>query len=149
VLESYVTKRRDRKATLKFLKKTMKRYGPPEIVVTDKLRSYGAAMKIIGNVDRQETGRWLNNRAENSHLFSDDENRRCCASDERRHCRNSSPSTLRSTIISTRNVTFIHVLISSSTATLLSPSGVNSLRHKRNLHVLAETGSHSSDSTAK
>jgi len=68
VLESYVTKRRDRKATLKFLKKTMKRYGPPEIVVTDKLRSYGAAMKIIGNVDRQETGRWLNNRAETSHL---------------------------------------------------------------------------------
>jgi putative transposase len=32
------------------------------------VRSYGAAMKIIGNADRQETGRWLNNRAENSHL---------------------------------------------------------------------------------
>jgi hypothetical protein len=31
------------------------------------LRSYGAAMKVIGNADRQETGRWLNNRAENSH----------------------------------------------------------------------------------
>jgi len=36
--------------------------------VTDLLRSYGAAMKVIGNVDKQETGRWLNNRAENSHL---------------------------------------------------------------------------------
>jgi putative transposase len=36
--------------------------------VTDKLRSYGAAMKVIGNASRQETGRWLNNRAENSHL---------------------------------------------------------------------------------
>ena len=68
VLESYVTKRRDRKAALKFLKKAMKRYGQPEVVVTDKLRSYGAAMKVIGNVDRQETGRWVNNRAENSHL---------------------------------------------------------------------------------
>jgi putative transposase len=68
VLESYVTKRRDRKAALKFLKKTMKRYGNPQILVTDKLRSYGAAMKDIGNVDRRETGRWLNNRAENSHL---------------------------------------------------------------------------------
>ena len=44
-LESYVTKRRDRKAALKFLKKAMKRYGGPEAVVTDKLRSYGAAMK--------------------------------------------------------------------------------------------------------
>ena len=46
----------------------MKRYGKPHIIVTDKLRSYGAAMKVIGNSDRQETGRWLNNRAENSHL---------------------------------------------------------------------------------
>jgi putative transposase len=68
VLESYVTKRRDRKAALKFLRKSMKRHGRPEVLVTDKLRSYGAAMKVIGNVDRQETGRWLNNRAENSHL---------------------------------------------------------------------------------
>jgi len=40
----------------------------PEIIVTDKLRSYGAAMKVIGNAQKQETGRWLNNRAENSHL---------------------------------------------------------------------------------
>jgi len=68
VLESYVTKRRDRKAALKFLRKSMKRYGNPEIIVTDKLRSYGAAMKVIGNASRQETGRWQNNRAENSHL---------------------------------------------------------------------------------
>ena len=37
--------------------------------VTDKLRSYGAALKEIGAGDRQETGRWLNNRAENSHLL--------------------------------------------------------------------------------
>ena len=46
----------------------MKRYGQPHIIVTDKLRSYGAAMKDIGNASKQETGRWLNNRAENSHL---------------------------------------------------------------------------------
>ena len=45
----------------------MKRYGCPEIIVTDKLRSYKAAMKEIGNKARQETGRWHNNRAENSH----------------------------------------------------------------------------------
>ncbi len=68
VLESYVTKRRDRKAALKFLRKSMKRHGRAEVLVTDKLRSYGAAMKVIGNADRQETERWLNNRAENSHL---------------------------------------------------------------------------------
>jgi putative transposase len=67
VLESYVTKRRDRKAAFKFLRKIMKRHGSADVFVTDKLRSYGAAMKEIGNADRQETGRWLNNRAENSH----------------------------------------------------------------------------------
>lgn len=67
VLESYVTKRRDRKAALKFIRKSMKRYGQPHVILTDKLRSSGAAMKIIGNADRQETGRWLNNRGENSH----------------------------------------------------------------------------------
>ncbi len=68
VLETFVTKRRDRKAALKFLKKLMKRYGSPTVIVTDRLRSYGAAMKVIGNVDKQEVGRWKNNRAENSHL---------------------------------------------------------------------------------
>ncbi len=57
VLESYVTKRRDRKAALKFLKKTMKRHGKAEVLVTDKLRSYGAAMKVIGKAAKQETGR--------------------------------------------------------------------------------------------
>ena len=67
VLESFVTKRRDRKAALKFLRKKMKRHGHAHIFVTDKLRSYGAAIKEIGNAERQETGRWLNNRAENSH----------------------------------------------------------------------------------
>jgi putative transposase len=70
VLESFVTKRRDRKAALKFLKKSMKHQGGPHILVTDILSSYGAAMKDIGNADRQDTGRWLNNRAENSHLSS-------------------------------------------------------------------------------
>ena len=68
VLESYVTKRRDRKAALKFLRKTMMRFGARHVIVTDLLRSYGAAMKVVGNADRQETGRWKNNRAENSHL---------------------------------------------------------------------------------
>jgi len=46
----------------------MRKHGGPEVVVTDKLRSYGATLKEIGAGDRQETGRWLNNRAENSHL---------------------------------------------------------------------------------
>ena len=68
VLESFVTKMRDRKAALKFLRKAMRKHGRPEVVVTDRLRSYGAALKEIGALARQKTGRWLNNRAENSHL---------------------------------------------------------------------------------
>ena len=56
VLESYVTKRRDRKVALKFLRKTMKHFGPPHVIVTDLLRSYGAAMKVIGNTEK--TGNW-------------------------------------------------------------------------------------------
>jgi putative transposase len=45
----------------------MKRHGRADIFVTDKLRSYSAAMKEICNADRQETGRWLDGRVENSH----------------------------------------------------------------------------------
>lgn len=67
VLESFVTKRRDKKAALKFLKKTLKRHGHAEEMVTDRLRSYVAAFKDLGIHDLQETGRWTNNRAENSH----------------------------------------------------------------------------------
>ena len=67
VLEVFATKRRDRRAALKFLKRAMKRYGVPRVIVTDRLRSYGAAMKDIGVEDRQLCGRWINNRAENSH----------------------------------------------------------------------------------
>ena len=68
VLESFVTKRRDRRAALAFLKKALKRYGSPKVIVTDRLRSYRAAMVQLGNARRQEIGRWLNNRGENSHL---------------------------------------------------------------------------------
>jgi putative transposase len=68
VLESFVTKTRDKKAALKFLKKAMRKHGRPDVIVTDRLRSYGAALKEIGAAGRQDTGRWLNNRAENSHL---------------------------------------------------------------------------------
>jgi putative transposase len=57
----------NREAALTFLRKAMKRYGRPETLVTDKLGSYRAAVRTIGNAACQETGRWLNNRVENSH----------------------------------------------------------------------------------
>ena len=68
VLESYVTKKRDKSAALRFFKKTLKRHGKAEAIVTDGLQSYPAAMRELGNLERREVGRWLNNRAENSHL---------------------------------------------------------------------------------
>jgi putative transposase len=67
VLESFVSKTRDKRAALNFLRKLMKRHGRAEEFLTDGLRSYGAALKEIGAEERQVTGRWENNRAENSH----------------------------------------------------------------------------------
>ena len=67
VLEVFASKRRDRKAALAFLKRAMKRYGSPHSIVTDRLRSYRSAMNNVGLSGRQTCGRWLNNRAENSH----------------------------------------------------------------------------------
>ena len=67
VLETCVTRRRDKTAALKSLRETLKRYGRPKTIVTDRLRSYRSAMKVIGNAAAQACGRRLNNRAENAH----------------------------------------------------------------------------------
>jgi putative transposase len=68
ILESYVTKTRDKAAALTFMKKALKRHGKVEAITTDGLRSYKAAMNELGNAAKQEVGRWANNRAENAHL---------------------------------------------------------------------------------
>ena len=68
ILESYVTKSRDKDAALTFMKKALKRHGSPAVITTDGLRSYGAAMAQLGNSEKREVGRWANNRVENSHL---------------------------------------------------------------------------------
>ena len=129
VLECYVTKRRNRKAALKFLRKSMKRHGRPEVLVTDKLRSYGAAMKVIGNANKQETGRWLNNRGENSHQPF---RRR-----ERAMQGFRSMGSLQKFVAVHASVhnhfnlepPFTHAPISRSTEVPLSPSGANFVRH--------------------
>ena len=68
ILESFVTRTRDKAAAMKFMKKALKRHGSPDTITTDGLRSYKAAMTELGNADKQEVGRWANNRVENSHL---------------------------------------------------------------------------------
>ena len=78
VLETVVTAKRDKAAGLKFIKRIMRKYGRPKSIVTDGLCSYSAAITEIGNSDRQEVGRRLNNRAENSHQpFRRPERGRC------------------------------------------------------------------------
>ncbi len=68
VLDCYVTKRRNKKAALKVLKKLMSRHGKPKEIVTDKLSSYKAALKDMGVVSLQNTQQYKNNQVENSHL---------------------------------------------------------------------------------
>ena len=68
ILESFVTRTRDKAAALTFMKKALKRHGSPVTITTDGLRSYGAALKQLGCEEKRGVGRWANNRVENSHL---------------------------------------------------------------------------------
>ena len=104
ILEEFVTKKRDRRAALKFLKKAMKRYGQPKIIVTDKLRSYQAALKIIGNAERQITSRWANNRCETRISRFGEESELRQSSEVSNRSRNLLRSTLQSTTSSIMNV---------------------------------------------
>ena len=127
VLEVFATKRRDRIAVLKFLKRAMKRYGRPGSIVTDRLRSYGAAMKVIGNDVNRECGRWLNNRAENSHQPF---RRRERAMQRFRAARTLQKfaAAHESTTTSTSTATSTAATSSNRTALAPWPSGVNSRR---------------------
>ena len=66
VLERCAIKTRDQKAALRFLRTSSRRHGGTEAIITDRLASYGAALKSLGAAGKRETGRWLNNREENS-----------------------------------------------------------------------------------
>ena len=68
VLDCYVSRYRNKSAALRFIKKLLKNYGKPRELVTDKLRSYGAALSALNLHHIHETSRYSNNRAENSHL---------------------------------------------------------------------------------
>ena len=68
VLDVLVQTRRNKTAALKLMRKLLKKYGfAPENLMTDDLRSYHAAARDLGIEHRHLTGRWRNNRAENSH----------------------------------------------------------------------------------
>ncbi len=68
VLDLLVQRRRDKAAAVKLMRKLLKKQGfAPDVLVTDKLRSYVAAKSEIGLSARHDQGLRANNRAENSH----------------------------------------------------------------------------------
>ena len=68
VLDLLVQRRRDKNAAVKLMRKLIKKQGfAPDVLVTDKLRSYGAAKAALGLSALHEQGLRKNNRAENSH----------------------------------------------------------------------------------
>src|SRR5471032_960293 len=68
VLDVLVQSKRNKRAALKLMRKLLKKYGfVPDRLITDDLRSYGAAALDLGIESRHERGRWKNNRAESSH----------------------------------------------------------------------------------
>jgi len=69
VLDILVQSRRNKKAALKLMRKLMKNHGfIPTAFVTDKLPSYGAALRELRLSKHHDFGGRKNNRAENSHL---------------------------------------------------------------------------------
>jgi len=111
VLDVLVQTKRNKAAALKLMRKLLKKYGfVPQILVTDDLRSYHAAARDLGIENRHRTGRWRNNRAENSHHRPGDANPRCKASRASGQHKDFSPFMPQSTTRSTFNaISFQHV----------------------------------------
>lgn len=68
VLDEILQSKRDKRAAKRLLKKLITRHGLPKRIVTDKLRSYGAAKRDVAPGLEHRSHKGLNNRAENSHL---------------------------------------------------------------------------------
>jgi IS1 family transposase len=69
VLDILVQSRRDKNAALRLMRKLLKRQGLlPASIVTDRYRAYDAALRNLGLSQIHRRGKWLNNRAESSHV---------------------------------------------------------------------------------
>ena len=106
VLDVVVQSKRDERAALKLLRKLLKKMAfVPDKLVTDDLRSYGAAARELGLSRRHERGRWRNNRARTRINRPDDGSARCRGSRVRDQPNDFCPSTLPPTTPSTSSVT--------------------------------------------
>ena len=138
ILESYVTKSRDKDAALTFMKKALKRHGSPAVITTDGLRSYGAVMAQLGNSEKREVGRWANNRVENSHLPFRRRERAMLRFRQMKLYKNSPQFTPPSTTTSTLNATSSIARPTSIAAPPHWPSG-SSLRDRPDLKGQTES----------
>jgi putative transposase len=94
VLDVPVQSKRNKHAALKLMRKLLKKYAfVPERLVTDDLRSYGAAARALGLERLHERGRWRNNRVEIRISRPDDGSARCKVSRALALRRNSSQPT--------------------------------------------------------
>jgi Family of unknown function (DUF5681)/DDE domain len=104
VLDVLVQSKRDKHAALKLMRKLLKKYAfVPERLITDDLRSYGAAARALGLERLHERGRWRNNRPKIRISRPDDGSARCNVSRALAPRRNSSQPTPPFTTSSTSN----------------------------------------------
>jgi DDE domain len=104
VLDVLVQSKRDKHAALKLMRKLLKKYAfVPERLITDDLRSYGAAARALGLERMHERGRWRNNRPKIRISRPDDGSARCNVSRALAPRRNSSQPTPPFTTSSTSN----------------------------------------------
>ena len=104
VLDVLVQSKRDKHAALKLMRKLLKKYGfVPDRMITDDLRSYGAAVRDLGIESRHERGRWRNNRAARISPPAEGSARSSVSRAEAQH-KGSFPPTPPSTTLSTSSV---------------------------------------------
>ena len=135
VLESVVTKRRNKHAALKFFRKLMKRYGHAEEIVTDRFPSYRAALRDLGadGSNRSRAGGSTTGlRTRTCHF--DDETRHAALPAHAKTTESSPPFTRPSSTTSTRTAASRNEITSKPTVPLLSPSDADFLRHKGRCH---------------
>ena len=104
VLDVLVQSKRNRHAALKLMRKLLRKYAfVPERLVTDDLRSYSAAVHVLGIEHCHQRGRWMNNRARTRINQRGGGSARCSGSRARVQPRNSCQRMPPSTTPSTSN----------------------------------------------
>jgi putative transposase len=67
VLDILVQTRRNARAAKRFISRLVAGWGMPRVIIADKLRSYGAALRKLGLAVDHRSHKGLNNRVEGSH----------------------------------------------------------------------------------